>query len=213
MVNNTNLMVGLTGGMGCGKSTAAARFAERGFRRLDADQVVRDELLPSREVAEAIRARLGDAMLAADGSVRRDRVAEKVFKDPAALAWLEELLHPRLLARWREVVAASQGTAFIVEVPLLFEKGLENWFDFTICVTTDSESQLRRLEQRGIPPEQARSRIAQQLPLARKCELADHVLLNDGTPEFLREQVDALAARLLNSQPDRPAGRIHVSPS
>lgn len=212
MGNNTNLMVGLTGGMGCGKSTAAARFAERGFHRLDADQIVRDELLPDRAVAEAIRAKLGDAMLATDGSVRRDRVAEKVFKDPAALAWLEELLHPRLLASWRKVMDARQGTAFIVEVPLLFEKGLENWFDFTVCVTTDSALQLRRLEKRGIPPEQARERITQQLPLARKCELADHVLLNDGTPEFLYEQVDALADRLLNSQPDRPAGRIHVSP-
>jgi dephospho-CoA kinase len=213
MVKSTNLMVGLTGGMGCGKSTAAARFAERGFRRLDADQVVRDELLPSREVAEAIRAKLGNAMIAADGSVRRDRVAEKVFKDPAALAWLEELLHPRLLARWREVFAKTQGTAFIVEVPLLFEKGLENWFDFTVCVTTDSESQLRRLEKRGIPRDQARERISQQLPLARKVELADHVLLNDGTPDFLREQVDALADRLLQTTPDRPNGPFHVSPS
>jgi dephospho-CoA kinase len=213
MVKNTNLMVGLTGGMGCGKSTAAARFAEVGFRRLDADQVVRDELLPSRDIAEAIRARLGDAMVAADGSVRRDKVAEKVFKDPSALRWLEELLHPRLLTRWREVLAASTGTAFIVEVPLLFEKGLENWFDFTVCVTTDSESQLRRLEQRGITRDQARQRIAQQLPLARKCELADFVLLNDGSPEFLREQVDVLATRLLKSQSDRPVGRIHVSPS
>lgn len=213
MVNKPNLMVGLTGGMGCGKSTAAARFAELGFRWLDADQLIRDELLPSAEVAEAIRAKFGDAMLAADGSVRRDRLAERVFGDPVALAWLEDLLHPRLLTRWREIVAEAQGTAFIFEVPLLFEKGLENWFDFTVCVTTDSESQLRRLEQRGTPRDQARKRIAQQLPLARKCELADHVLLNDGTPEFLREQVDALAARLLNSQTDRPAGRIHVSPS
>jgi dephospho-CoA kinase len=213
MANNPNLMVGLTGGMGCGKSTAAARFAELGFRRLDADQVVRDELLPSSEVAEAIRSRLGNAMLAADGSVRRDKVAERVFKDPEALAWLEDLLHPRLLTKWRELLANATGTAFIVEVPLLFEKGLENWFDFTVCVTTDSESQLRRLEKRGIPRDQARQRIAQQLPLARKCELADFVLLNDGSPAFLLEQVDMLAARLLKSQSDRPAGRIHVSPS
>lgn len=213
MANSTNLIVGLTGGMGCGKSTAAARFAERGFRLLDADRVVRDELLPSREVAQAIGAKLGPAMLAADGSVRRDRVAEKVFKDPETLAWLEQLLHPLLLERWRGTFQASHGTAFIVEVPLLFEKGLENWFDFIVCVTTDSESQLRRLEKRGIPPDQARARITQQLPLARKCELADYVLLNDGTPEFLCEQVDAVADRLLKSQPDRPAGRIHVSPA
>lgn len=212
MGNNTNLMVGLTGGMGCGKSTAAARFAERGFRRLDADQIIRDELLPSAEVAEAIRAQLGEAMLGADGSVRRDKVAEKVFKDPAALAWLEDLLHPRLLTRWREIIEAARGAAFIVEVPLLFEKGLENWFDFTVCVTTDSALQLRRLEQRGVPPDKARERINQQLPVARKAELADFVLLNDGTPDFLCEQVDVLADRLLKSQSDRPAGRIHVSP-
>ncbi|HKB57869.1 MAG TPA: dephospho-CoA kinase [Lacunisphaera sp.] len=212
MVSSTNLIVGLTGGMGCGKSTAAARFAVRGFQPLSADQVIRDDLLPSPEIAGAIRARFGPAMLAADGSVRRDRVAEKVLNDPAALAWLEELLHPLLLARWRDLFATSRGTAFIVEVPLLFEKGLENWFDFTVCVSTDSASQLRRLEQRGISPEFARQRIAKQLPLARKCGLADFVLLNDGTPEFLCEQVDALADRLLKSQPDRPAGRIHGSP-
>ncbi len=212
MEGSTNLIVGLTGGMGCGKSTAAAMFADRGFRRLDADQTVRDELLPTPAVAGAIRDRLGPAMLAADGSVRRDQVAAVVFQDAAALAWLEALLHPLLQARWREVFAGSRDTAFIVEVPLLFEKGLENWFDFTICVTTNSALQLRRLEQRGIPPELAHQRLAKQLPLARKCELADHVLLNDGTPDFLREQVNVLADRLLNTKPDRPAGPLHVSP-
>jgi dephospho-CoA kinase len=212
MVSTTNLIVGLTGGMGCGKSTAAAMFADRGFRRLDADQMVREELLPDPAVAEAIRAKLGDAMLAADGSVRRDRVAKVVFKDPVALAWLEELLHPRLLARWREVFGQSRGAAFMAEVPLLFEKGLENWFDFTVCVTTDSALQLRRLEQRGIPPELARERLAKQMPLARKCELADHVLLNDGSTGFLREQVNALADRLLKSHSDRSNGHLHGSP-
>jgi dephospho-CoA kinase len=100
-----------------------------------------------------------------------------------------------------------------VEVPLLFEKRLENWFDFTVCVTTDSATQLRRLEQRGVPPEQAHQRLVKQLPLARKCELADYVLLNDGSPEFLREQVNALADRLMNSQPPRSHDRSHVSPS
>jgi dephospho-CoA kinase len=207
------LIVGLTGGMGCGKSTAAALFAERGFRRLDADQVVRDELLPSADIAHAIRQRLGPAMLAADGRVRRDKIAEKVFADPASLAWLEDLLHPRLMTRWKEIFATEAGVAFIVEVPLLFEKGLENWFDSIVCVTADSATQLRRLEQRGVSPEQARQRLVKQLPLARKCELADHVLLNDGSPEFLKEQVNALADRLLKSQPPRLPGRFHVRPS
>ena len=201
MGHSANLIVGLTGGMGCGKSTAAALFAERGFRRLDADQVVRDVLLPDAEVAAAIKARFGDRVADAGGLIRRDRLAEIVFQDDAALAWLENLLHPRLNAHWRELFAAANGEKFIVEVPLLFEKGMENWFDFTVCVTADSAQQLRRLEQRGIPPGLARQRLAKQLPLTRKCELADFVLLNDGTPEFLREQVNALADRLLQPTP------------
>lgn len=213
MVNSTNLIVGLTGGMGCGKSTAAALFAERGFRRLDADQTIREEVLTDPEVARAMGARLGAEVLDGAGQVRRDKVAAVVFSDPAQLAWLEELLHPRLLGRWRGIFAGTRGVAFIVEVPLLFEKGLENWFDFTVCVTADSATQLRRLEQRGIPPELARQRLVKQLPLARKCELADHVLLNDGSPDFLREQVNALADRLLNQQPLRSHDRLHVSPA
>jgi len=207
------MIVGLTGGMGCGKSSAAALFAERGFRRLDADQVIRDVLLPRPEIADAIRERLGPDVVTPDGQVRRDKVAAKVFADPAALAWLEGLLHPLLLEHWQGIFAAAEGVDFIVEVPLLFEKGLENWFDSTVCVTTDSATQLRRLEQRGVPPELARQRLVKQLPLARKCELADHVLLNDGSPEFLREQVNALADRLTKSNPPRPSGRFHGRPS
>ncbi len=183
--------------MGCGKSTAAGFFADRGFLRVDADAMVHDLLFTNKEVILAIRKKFGDAMFAEDGTVRRDVLGQKVFGDPAALEWLEELLHTRLYAQWRETFAKSGGQAFIVEVPLLFEKGLENWFDFIVSVTTESDLQLRRLEQKGITPELAQQRLAKQLPLARKCELADHVLLNDGSPEFLREQVNALADRLL----------------
>lgn len=213
MASPHNLIVGLTGGMGTGKSTVAALFAERGFRRLDADQVVREELLPDPEVVAAVRERFGPGVIGSDGQVARDRLAAVVFGDAEALAWLENLLHPRLLARWRAVFASARGEAFIVEVPLLFEKGLENWFDFIVCVTADSATQLRRLEQRGVPPELARQRLVKQLPLARKCELADHVLLNDGSPEFLREQVNVLADRLLNNHPLRSHDRFHVSPA
>jgi len=198
MVSSSNLTVGLTGGMGCGKSTAAAFFAERGFRRLDADAHVREVLLTDATVVRAIGASLGPEMIDASDRVMRDRVGRRVFSDPTALAWLEGLLHPLLYSHWRGLLASARGERFVFEVPLLFEKGLENWFDFTVCVTTDSDLQLRRLEQRGISPALARQRLATQLPLARKCELADHVLLNDGSPDFLREQVNALADRLLN---------------
>ncbi len=209
----TNLIVGLTGGMGCGKSTAAAMFAERGFRRLDSDQIIRDEIYPLPGIREAIRSRFGAGVLAENGSVRRDRLGEIVFKDDAALAWLEDLLHPLLLGRWREIFSGAKGISFVVEVPLLFEKGLENWFDFIVCVTAGSAQQLRRLEQRGISPDIALQRLAKQLPLARKCDLADHVLLNDGSTDFLREQVNALADRLLKNQSERPHGQFHGSPA
>jgi dephospho-CoA kinase len=213
MVNSFNLFVGLTGGMGSGKSTAAALFAERGFRRLDADQTIRDEILTEADIVRAIAERFGPGVIDEAGRVRRNKVAEIVFADDGQLSWLEDLLHPRLLARWRQLFGAVRNEAMVVEVPLLFEKRLENWFDFTVCVTTDSATQLRRLEQRGVPPEQAHQRLVKQLPLAQKCELADYVLLNDGSPEFLREQVVALADRLMNSQPPRSHDRSHVSPS
>ena len=198
MVKRANLIVGLTGGMGCGKSTATAFFSDRGFVRVDSDAIIHDLLSTNQDVIRAIRDRFGAEVIADDGTVRRDRLGAKVFSDADALAWLEELLHTRLYAYWRERFAAGHDQAFMVEVPLLFEKGLENWFDFTICVTTESELQLRRLEQKGISLELAQKRLAKQMPLARKCELADHVLLNDGSPGFLREQVDALVVRLLN---------------
>ncbi|MBI5424928.1 MAG: dephospho-CoA kinase [Opitutae bacterium] len=190
------MIVGLTGGMGCGKSTAAALFAELGFRRLDADRTVHEVLLPSAEVVTALRERFGDGILGADGAVDRAKLGAVVFGDAEALAWLENLLHPRLRAHWDGIYAAAQDEKFIVEVPLLFEKQLQNRFDFTVCVTTSSDLQLRRLEQRGVSPEIARQRLAKQLPLARRCELADFVLLNDGTLSFLREQVSELARRL-----------------
>jgi dephospho-CoA kinase len=196
MAQGGNLIVGLTGGMGVGKSTAAALFAEHGFTRLDADQVVRDVLLHLPEIKVAVRDRWGGAVMDADGEVDRARVGETVFSDDTELHWLEALLHPRLQEHWEGIYAAARDTRFIVEVPLLFEKELQNRFDFTVCVTTSSELQLRRLEQRGVPPGIARQRLAKQLPLARKCELADFVLLNDGTLEFLREQVSELARRL-----------------
>lgn len=196
MAQRGNLIVGLTGGMGCGKSTAAALFAELGFRRLDADRTVHEVLLPSAEVVTALRERFGDGILGADGAVDRAKLGAVVFGDAEALAWLENLLHPRLRAHWDGIYAAAQDEKFIVEVPLLFEKQLQNRFDFTVCVTTSSDLQLRRLEQRGVSPEIARQRLAKQLPLARRCELADFVLLNDGTLSFLREQVSELARRL-----------------
>jgi dephospho-CoA kinase len=117
-----------------------------------------------------------------------------VFSDVAELAWLEALTHPQLFALWRALFATEPDGRWAVEVPLLFEKSLENWFDFTVCVACAPEQQLARLEQRGLPRELAGRRISKQLPLARKIELSDFVLWNEGSSEFLASEVVRLVA-------------------
>jgi dephospho-CoA kinase len=191
-----NMILGLTGGMGCGKTTAAQIFEQHGFCRIDSDALVRTEILTDAGVAAAVGARFGPQVLAADGQIVRSRLAKIVFADEAALGWLEELTHPRLFARWRALLGAAPGANWVVEAPLLFEKQLENWFDFTVCVASHWPTQLARLEQRGLPRALAEQRISKQLPLARKIELADFVLLNDGSPDFLQQQVIRLVSVL-----------------
>jgi len=160
-----------------------------GFVSLDSDAIIRTVLLADQEVIAAIRERFGGDVIADEGRVDRGRLARRVFADETALHWLEDLLHPRLFAFWRASFAAETNKPWVVEVPLLFEKCLQNWFDFTVCVASHPAVQLARLEQRGLPPPLARPRISMQLPLAQKIELVDFVLLNDGSPDFLREQV------------------------
>jgi dephospho-CoA kinase len=189
------MILGLTGGMGCGKTTAAGMLATHGFIPMDSDAIIRMVLLADPEVIAAIREYFGPGVLAESGGVNRGQLARRVFTDDAALGWLEDLLHPRLFSYWRKAFATERTKSWVVEVPLLFEKRLQNWFDFTVCVASHPTVQLARLEQRGLPPPLARQRISKQLPLAQKIELVDFVLLNDGLPDFLREQV----ATLVNS--------------
>jgi dephospho-CoA kinase len=188
------MILGLTGGLGCGKTTAAHIIERHGFRRIDSDALVRTEVLTGAGVVAAVGARFGSRVLAADGQIVRSRLAEIVFADDAALAWLEELTHPRLFERWRTLLGTAPGANWVLEVPLLFEKQLENWFDFTLCVASHSQAQLARLEQRGLTRALAEQRISKQLPLARKIELADFVLLNDGSPDFLQQQITRLVS-------------------
>ena len=190
------MTAGITGGIGCGKSTVARLFEARGFRRLDSDALVREQVLTRTDVRAAVRGRLGGAVMTPDGAIDRAALGKRIFADDGDRRWLEELTHPQVFALWREALAAAPAGRWAIEVPLLFERQLENWFDFTICVACAPERQLARLEQRGLPRVLAGQRISSQLPLVRKIELADHVLWNDGTPEFLEAQVDRLIAAL-----------------
>lgn len=193
------IKLGLTGGMGGGKSTAARFFEEAGFRRIDSDRIVKEELLVNREVVAKIAARFPD-VVTAQGEVQRAVLANHIFTVDESRVWLEALLHPLVYARWRELFASDPEASWVVEVPLLFEQRLENWFDYIVCVSTSSANQLARLIERGIPQSLAGQRISKQLPLALKVEKSDFVLSNDGALESLRLQVNHLAARLSGSR-------------
>ncbi len=190
------MILGITGGIGCGKSTAAACFKRKGFRRLDSDELIRTQVLTSPAVVTALRDRYGADILNAEGSVNRTQLAARVFPAETELRWLEDLTHPVVFELWRSAFRGDPGASWAVEVPLLFEKRLEIWFDFTICVASAPAQQLARLEQRGLSRALAEQRISKQLPLAQKIELADYVLWNDGSTEFLQEQVSRLVVSI-----------------
>jgi len=195
------MILGITGGLGCGKSTAARLFERRGFRRLDSDALVREKVLPSAGVQVQLRERYGPAVVREGGAVDRPALAARVFADETELRWLEQLIHPMVYAEWRAALAAEPGLPWAIEVPLLFEQALENWFDFTVCVACAESEQLVRLEQRGLNRALAGQRISKQWPLARKIELADFVLWNEGSVDFLQEQVDRLWDALATQVP------------
>lgn len=182
--------------MGCGKSTVARLFESRGYRRVDSDAIVRDRVLHEPGIKDALRQRWGAAVFNAAGDVERGAVAERVFKDDEDRRWMEDLVHPRVFAAWEEAFAGGPAHRWAVEVPLLFERGLEKGFDFTVCVALSPEKQLARLEERGIPRALAGRRISKQLPLAQKIDRSDFVLWNDGTPVFLEAQVDRVVRSL-----------------
>jgi len=201
------MIIGLTGGMGCGKSTAARIFEEFGFRRVDSDALVRDRVLTSPDIiAEACR-RFGNEVLTPTATPQIDRaaLARVLFADETQTqlrAW-EDLIHPRVLALWRETFAADRASfaQWIVEVPLLHEKSLEKWFDFIVCVASSTATQYARLAERGVTHTLAAQRISRQMPLSRKIDKADYVLSNDGTVEFLRDQIRHLINHLPATQP------------
>ncbi len=190
------MILGVTGGMGCGKSTAAKGFELHGFQRVDADAQIRELILTAPEVLAQLRARYGPTVFSAEGMLDRAALAARVFAQVAERQWLEQLTHPLLFAEWRRLLAKQPEADWVFEVPLLFEQSLENWFDFTVCVACSPQLQLVRLEQRGLSRELAGQRISQQLPLARKIELADRVMWNDGSAAFLQVQIDTFVASL-----------------
>ena len=188
------MVLGLTGGIGCGKSAALAVFARLGFHVVDADQLART-VLARPDIAHQLVARWGGAALGADGLPDRAWIGRKVFGAPAELAFLEALVHPEV-ARLRQAAVADSSKHHVVEIPLLFEKGLAAEYDYVVCVACSDDVRLSRLEARGLTRQDAQARIDAQMPLVQKVMKSNHVLWNDGDLPALAAQVTRLVARL-----------------
>jgi dephospho-CoA kinase len=192
-------LIGLTGTIGAGKSTALAAFARHGCAVLDADAVVHD-LYRRADVREAVAARLGAAVVGRDGAIDRPAVARAVFADEGLRAWLEGYIHPLVAEAsraWREraAVADPPPRALVEEVQLLFEGDHREAYDRTLVVTTSQPLRHDRLVGRA-PLEAIEAREARLLPEADKLALADDVLVNDGDREDLDRAVAAYLDRV-----------------
>ncbi|MDT0264325.1 dephospho-CoA kinase [Jatrophihabitans lederbergiae] len=192
------MRIGLTGGMGSGKSTAAARFAELGAVVIDSDLIAREVLAPGTPGLARVVQRFGEGVLGADRSLDRPRLGTIVFADPAALADLNAIVHPLVRHRSDELAtAAGEGAVLVHDVPLLVENGMAAGFDAVVVVEAPLELRLERLSGRGMTPDVARSRIAAQATDEQRREVATVVLDNSGSVVQLRARVDAVWPRLL----------------
>jgi len=189
------MKIGLTGGIATGKSTVASMLQRKGAPLVDADVIAREVVEPGSPVLGRVAERFGSDILLADGSLNRKKLGAIVFADPTQRKALESLLHPPIRALMKERMALLErqypDKPVIVDVPLLYESGLEAMFDAVMVVYVPAELQRERLKQRdGLTEEQAEQRLAAQLPIEEKRRRADFVIDNAGTLEETLRQID-----------------------
>ncbi|MEO3783552.1 dephospho-CoA kinase [Actinocorallia sp. B10E7] len=193
------LRVGLTGGIGSGKSEVSRRLAAAGAVLIDSDALAREVVAPGSEGLARIVEEFGSGVLTGDGALNREKLGSIVFSDPEKLARLNAITHPLIGARSAELQeAAPEDSVIVFDVPLLAENGLAPLYDLVVVVDAPVETQLERLTGlRGMSEEEARKRIAAQATREQRLAIADRVIDNSGTLEGLAEQVDRLWQDLL----------------
>jgi dephospho-CoA kinase len=193
------ILCGLTGGVGMGKSTAAAFFQARDVKMVDTDQLARELVQPGQPALAEIQSAFGDKVMASDGQLRRGELANIVFSNPAARKTLEAILHPRIRESWLEQVQNWRNEncpLAIVVIPLLFETQAESHFNKMICVACPENSRRERLLSRRWSREQIEWRIAAQMPIADKITRSDFVIWTEGDLEIHSRQVDCILEQL-----------------
>ncbi len=188
------LKIALTGGAGSGKSTVARMFRELGAAVLDADAAAREAVRPGEPAWQELRRAFGPEFFQENGELDRGKMAREAFSDPEVRQKLTAILHPRIIQIIRDKVKKLQEAGerlVVVEVPLLFEAGLQNAYDRIIVVYADPEQQRQRLSVRDArEDEEIAGILAAQWPLAKKCQLAHYVVDNRGSLEDTKKQVE-----------------------
>lgn len=186
------LLVGLTGGIGCGKSTAAAALASLGALTIDADQLSRDAIERGSDGFDEVLTRFGDRVLT-NGDIDRKKLGEIVFSDPEARKDLESIVHPRVQAALAKAISKlSPGEVLVYEIPLLVETGAAEKFDFIITIESSSENRMNRLKERGLSASDIERRISTQATREERESIADAVIVNDGDKFDLLRQIEKL---------------------
>jgi dephospho-CoA kinase len=190
-------VIGITGGVGMGKSTAAKLLRERGVPVLDSDDIAREVVAVGEPALMEISEIFGADFLNAKGQLDRAKIAAHIFGNDAEREKLETIIHPRVRERWlaqMETWRADDVPLGVVVIPLLFEVGAEAEFDFIICVACTGNTQRERLRARGWDDAQIAARIAAQMDVAQKIERADQVMWTEGDVGLLREQLQRILA-------------------
>jgi dephospho-CoA kinase len=183
-------VIGLTGGIGCGKSLAAQYFAELGALVIDADQLARAAIERGSDGFDEVVAIFGDGILK-DGNINRRALGDLIFKDPTAKAQLENIIHPFVRREFEEAVASLKGDQVLVyEIPLLVETKAYEKFDVVITVESEMENRIARLRGRGMHISEIEGRIAAQATREQRIEVADFLIENDGSEDELLRQVE-----------------------
>lgn len=194
--------IGLTGSIGAGKSTVANMLRRSGFAVIDADSLAHEGLKAGTSTYQTIVAKFGTKILDASGEIQRRELGKLIFGQPALRSWLESILHPAVQEKVKELrkKLELEGYALVFyEVPLLFEKSLENQFDKVIVVWVSDKIQTQRLQERNAwTVEEISQRNSSQIPVAEKIRRADFAINNDGTLEDLQLKVNDLIKRLSN---------------
>lgn len=201
------LLVGLTGGLGAGKSTVARMLADRGAVVVDADVLARQALEPGTRAFKEVCDLFGDDVLTAQGEIDRGALAEKVFADEEKRSALESITHPEVFRTLAGIVESHQGTDAVVvfDAPLILETGFDEACDVVVVVTAPEGEQVTRVMRgRGMSEADARARIAAQIDPEQRAARADVVLRNDGALEELKHQVDELWQTIRRQAADKP---------